>query len=321
MNRCLWPAVLLAAAAAAQAPAPKKPTLDQYGPLNWVDPNRTEPEGTHYKTFRSRAINADVSYLIYLPPDYDSQPAKRYPVVYFLHGSGGTPRAGAALVGRLDKAIRTNRAAPMISVFVNGLAGDTMYCDTPDGKYPVETVIIKDLIPHIDASYRTMASREARAVDGFSMGGFGAAHFGFKYPELFGVVSIEAPALLGPGVKGLDAEVNWAKLFPTAMGGDMAYYEANNPFTLLVKNADAIRDRTLIRIATHQTNGQWQSGRCEELHRLMVEHMIPHEFYYEINVRTHNRALVMDSMGDSAFTFFSTALPQWQSRQGAGKPH
>ena len=92
----------------------------------------------------------------------------------------------------------------MIAVFVNGLAGNTMYCDTPDGKYPVESVIMKDLIPHVDATYRTVASREGRAVEGFSMGGFGAAHFGFKYPEVFGVVSIEAPALLGPDVQGHD---------------------------------------------------------------------------------------------------------------------
>src|SRR4051812_42504026 len=94
--------LVLALLAAAQT-AKVTPTLDQYGPLAWVDPNRAEPAGTHYKTFHSRTINADVSYLVYLPPDYDEQKSMRYPVVYFLHGSGGTPRAGAALVNRLDE--------------------------------------------------------------------------------------------------------------------------------------------------------------------------------------------------------------------------
>ncbi len=260
--------LLLAVLAAAQAPL-KPPSIDQYGPNNWVDPDRTEPAGTRYHTFHSRTINADVSYLIYLPPDYETQTSTRYPVVYFLHGSGGTPAKGAVLTNRLDAAIRANRTRPMIAVYVNGLAGNTMYCDTPDGKYPVESVIMRDLIPHVDATYRTIASRESRAVEGFSMGGFGAALLGFKYPEVFGVVSIEAPALLGPHVEGRDAANAWAKLFPVAMGGDMEYFRAHDPFTLAVKNAAALRDRSLIRIATHQTPGNWQSGRCEELHRLL----------------------------------------------------
>jgi S-formylglutathione hydrolase FrmB len=131
--------------------------------------------------------------------------------------------------------------------------------------YPSITEIMKDLIPHVDATYRTVASRESRAVEGFSMGGFGAAHLGFKYPEVFGLVSIEARALLGPHVEGHDPVQAWAKLFPTALGSDMDYFQANDPFTLAVKNADALRDRTLIRIATHRKPGEWQSGRCDGL--------------------------------------------------------
>ena len=298
----------LALAAAGQ------PRLDQYGPLAWVDPNHAEPEGTHYQTFHSKTINADVSYLVYLPPDYEQQPTVRYPVLYFLHGSGGTPRGSANVAKRLNTAIRAGRVSPMILILVNGLAGNTMYCDTRDGAYPVESVIMKNLIPHVDATYRTLAARETRAIDGFSMGGYGAALLGFKYPEMFGVISIGAPALLGPTVQGRDAVNNWAKLFPTAMGSDMAYFEANNPFTLVVKNADALRDRTLIRIATHLTPGNWQANRCEELHKLLVEHMIPHEFYYLTSVKTHNRVLVMDTIGDAEFAFFSSTLPRGQAK-------
>jgi len=174
-------------------------TQYQYGSMDWVDPDRTEPEGAKYKTFHSTTINADVSYLIYLPPDYQQQNDTRYPVLYYLPASGDTPRRdGEDIARRLDKAIRSSRAAPMIAVFVNGLRGNTMYCDSRDGDYPVETVIIHDLIPHVDATYRTVAAREGRAVEGFSMGGFGAAHLGFKYPDVFGVVSIQAPPRWDP---------------------------------------------------------------------------------------------------------------------------
>jgi endo-1,4-beta-xylanase len=319
--RIAWMSLLAAIvtmAAAGQAPAAKKPSLDQYGPLNWVDPNHSEPEATHYKTFHSNTINADVSYLIYLPPDYETQKATRYPVMYFLHGSGGTPRAGAPMAARQDAAIRAHRADPFIMVYVNGLAGDTMYCDSRDGKFPVETVIVKDLIPHIDASYRTIAKRESRGVEGFSMGGFGTAHLAFKYPELFGVASIEAPALLGPTLQGPVPVREWGKLFVAAMGSDMDYYKANDPFTLAVKNAEAIRDRMLIRIETHWTEGDWQSGRCEDLHKLLVEQRIPHEFYYLPNVKVHSRTLIMDAIGDTAFTYFSTQLPVWNVTKHAG---
>src|SRR5204862_7891593 len=137
------------------------------------------------------------------------------------------------------------RVDPISVVFVNGWRGATMYCDARDGSYPVETVVIKDLIPHVDATYRTLAARETRAVEGFSMGGFGAAHFGFKYPELFGVVSITAPAMLGPELKQPRPVQAWSRLFPSpaAMGGDIEYFKANDRFALAVKNAAAIRDR------------------------------------------------------------------------------
>ena len=78
---------------------------------------------------------------------------------------------------------------------VHGLR-DSFYCDTADGQIPVESVIIQDWIPHLDRYYRTLEHRNQRILEGFSMGGFGAAHLGFKYPEIFGAVSILDRALL-----------------------------------------------------------------------------------------------------------------------------
>ena len=54
-----------------------------------MDPDRGEPAGTQYKTFFSRTLGAEVSYLLYLPPEYGSEAGKRYPVIYWLHGLGG----------------------------------------------------------------------------------------------------------------------------------------------------------------------------------------------------------------------------------------
>jgi endo-1,4-beta-xylanase len=303
---------------AAGAASQGRKTQYQYGSMDWVDPDRTEPESTSYKTFRSETINGEVSYLVYLPPDYEQQTSARYPVLYYLPASGGTPRRdGAEIARRLDKAIRARRAAPMIAIFVNGLRGNTMYCDSRDGEYPVETVIVKDLIPHVDATYRTVAAREGRAVEGFSMGGFGAAHLGFKYPKLFGVISIQAPPLLGPELKSPLPARAWSRLFPTAMGGDLEYFRANDPFTLAVKNADALRDGALIRIVCHVEDENCLAPQCEKLHRLLMEPMIPHELYFLSNVKTHSRAKVLDTMGDSEFAFLSSALMRPRSESDA----
>jgi endo-1,4-beta-xylanase len=288
--------------------------------MEWVDPDRTEPEGSRYKTFRSKTINGEVSYLVYLPPDYDRKETTRYPVLYELHASGGTPaRDARGTLARLGPAIRDGRIPPMIVVFPTGLRGATMYCDTKDGAYPVETVIVNDLVPHVDGTYRTIAAREARALDGFSMGGFGAAHLGFKYPEVFGVVSIEAPPLLGPELTQPLPSRAWSKLFPTAMGGDLAYFRANDPFTLIPKNADALRDRSVIRIVTHVESENWLAPQCEKLHRLLMEQTIAHQFFYLSNVKSHNRGQVLDTLGDSGLRFFSSAFDYLQKNATASR--
>jgi enterochelin esterase-like enzyme/dienelactone hydrolase len=298
------------------APGPRRPTLDQYGALDWVDPDRTAPPGTAYKTFHSKTIGADVSYLVYLPPRYDNDPTARYPVLYCLHASGGAPRrAAGGILPRLAPAIRAGRVPPLIVVFPNGLRGATMYSDSRDGKYPVESVIVKDLVPHIDATYRTVAARHARAFDGFSMGGFGAAHLGFKYPEVFGVVSIQAPPLLGPELKSPLPARAWSRLFPAAMGGDLEYFRANDPFSLVPRNADALRDRSVIRIVTHIEDEDWLAPRCEELHRLLMKHGIAHHFLYLANVKTHNAGQVLDTLGDAGLLFFAAGFAHLQRGQ------
>ncbi len=182
--------------------------------LDWVDSDRHPPAGTKYETFFSPTIQHQVSYLIYLPPGYASATQGRYPVIYWLHMRGGTQREGADnFVPILDAAIRSGRVPATIVVLVNGL-GNSRWLDSQDGRRPVETVIVRDLIPHIDSSYRTIADRSARAVEGFSMGGFGAAHLGFKYPEVFGVVSTLAASLFdeSSNEEFLEATSPWKQL-------------------------------------------------------------------------------------------------------------
>jgi endo-1,4-beta-xylanase len=318
-TRLLFLPLLCAACASAQTPgANRKYSYGTPDALQWVDPDHSDLGDLKFKTFHSNTINGDVSYMIYLPPDYEQDKTARYPVLYQLPASGGTPRRdGPQASTRIDKAIRAKRIGPMIVVAVNGLAGNTMYCDTHDGQYPLESVIIKDLIPHIDATYRTIGSREGRGVNGFSMGGFGAAHLGLKFPDVFGVISIMAPPLVQPGLKGLPAQA-WGRLFPSAMDSDMEYWKQNDPFELAVKNAAKLRDRTYIRIVAHDENEHWLAPQCEKLHRIMADNMIQHEYSFLMNVKGHNPVWCMDTLGDAAFSFFSSSV--MTQKPGATRP-
>jgi endo-1,4-beta-xylanase len=271
-------------------------------PTAWLDTDRTEPPETKYKTFFSKTINGEASYLVYLPPGYD-ETDRRYPVLYWLHGTGGAQRAGGDFVQRLDAAIRQSKSPAIMVILVNGLAAATMYCDTRDGKWPLETVIVNDLIPHVDATYRTIASRQSRGVEGFSMGGFGAAHLGFKFPDLFGVVSILAPALLGPDLT-IGPVNQWRQHLEGPMGGDVEYFQANNPFTLAERNADRIRGRQTIRIAAHLEPQNWLVERCERLSQTLRRNGIEQEFQVRSNVTEHNYRLLYDDMGEAVFAFF-----------------
>jgi endo-1,4-beta-xylanase len=255
-----------------QAPAAQAQPTRTYPKAEWVDPNRGEPNGTKYQTFPSKVLGAEVSYLVYLPPGYE-QGTKRYPVIYWLHGLGGNQRAGALrLVPHVDRAIRNGTLPPAIVMSVNGMV-TSFYCDWANGQRPIESVIIKDLIPHVDQTYRTIARREGRVIQGYSMGGFGAGHLGFKYPDVFGTVCVDAGALIqeaawrGP---------NLAPIFQDAFAGDKDRFLAEHPTQLVQKNADRIRGRARIRIGVGQDDNLLP--RNKELHELLEKLKIEHEY-------------------------------------------
>jgi enterochelin esterase-like enzyme len=288
-------AITLASAAIAQEGRPSPPA--------WVDPNRTEPAGMRYRTFRSQLAGSEVSYLIYLPPGYETNTAKHYPVVYWLHGYGGNPRAASVFVSALDTAIRRGKAPAMIVVGVNGLPA-SFYCDSMDGKWPVERIIIKELIPHVDQTYRTLAKRESRAVEGFSMGGYGAAHLGFKYPGVFGIVSIRSGAFT-------DSE-EWGELKPPQGGrrkmmlaAPKAYFEANDLATVIRNNADAIRGKTVVRMAVGGEDTLRPNNQA--VHEFLTRLKIDHEYEVVPGV-AHNSKLVYQGLGDRAFEHYLKAF-------------
>jgi len=266
----------------------------------WLDTQRQAPAGTRLCTFASKTAGQEVSYILYLPPGYESSGDRRYPVLYWLHGLGGTQVTGADfVVPYLDAAIASGEAPPMIAIMVNGLI-DGFYSDSADGKFPLESVIMNDLIPHVDSTYRTIAERRARAVQGYSMGGWGAAHLGFKYPHLFGVVCIDAGALLDPRALRERHPDIFDQTFGTADN-----YLANHPRMLIEKNADKVRGRTFIHIGVGEKDALLQVN--QEYHELLTALEIEHEYEVVPGVAHFNRDYHR-VLGADGFAFYKKAF-------------
>ena len=177
--------------AADEVKAAAKKTQDAVAPFAWVSPlinaewaKKILPPTVKHETFKSPSMGIDVGYYIYLPPGYEAS-TERYPVVYHLHGGrpGGESKA-VRLASYVDAAIQKGTIKPTIYVFPNG--GPVSWYDMPEMKNGMgETVFVKEVVPHIDATYRTWGNREGRALEGYSQGGRGTTRIMFKHPELF----------------------------------------------------------------------------------------------------------------------------------------
>ena len=133
---------------------------------------------------------------VYLPPSYDASPNRRFPVVYVLSGFTGRGRVllndnpwSPSLDDRID-AIIDRGGEEMILVMPDCYTryGGSQYINsTATGRY--QDHLVHELVPHVDRTYRTMASREHRGVAGKSSGGYGALILGMQHANVFGAVA------------------------------------------------------------------------------------------------------------------------------------
>ncbi|HEX8457676.1 MAG TPA: alpha/beta hydrolase family protein [Pyrinomonadaceae bacterium] len=137
--------------------------------------------------FESKLVGKSLPYNVVLPPLYDA-PASRavkYPVIYLLHGLGGD--AGDWVSARAHLAAH---AAAYRFIIVTPEGRDGWYTDSATvASDKFETYILEELIPDVERRYRALATRDARAVAGLSMGGYGALKFGVKHPQVFALAA------------------------------------------------------------------------------------------------------------------------------------
>jgi poly(3-hydroxybutyrate) depolymerase len=285
----------------------------------WVTPAITAP-GVSFHIFESIAAKAQVSYHIFTPTAYDSEPARRFPVVYWLHGSRGGLPGIPRVAAHFRAAIEAGTTPPCLVVFVNGMPNG-MYVDWKDGSAPVETVIVKELVPHIDATYRTIATREGRLLDGYSMGGYGAARLGFLYPDLFRAVSI-----MGGGPLQADllndapraGRRRATEVLARVYGGDPKYFRRVSPRALAEQHAEAITRGSLIRLVCGEEDETFANNR--DFHEHLERLRIPHTWTALAGV-DHNPLRTLQALGDSNWAFYRQAFgEQSDARSPTRKP-
>ena len=164
-----------------------------------------------HKSFHSKILNNDRDVVVYLPPGYDTNKKKRYSVLYLHDGQNLFDGATSFIPGkewRVDETaqalINAGKIEPLIIVGINnaGKARIDEYTPTADEKYKMGgkadlygRMLVEELKPFVDSSYRTRKDAEHTGLGGSSLGGLVSLYLGLKYPDVFGRVAVVSPSV------------------------------------------------------------------------------------------------------------------------------
>jgi endo-1,4-beta-xylanase len=263
----------------------------------WVTPPLKEQPLLSHRSYRSAAMGMEVGYNLYLPPGYNTpeNASKRYPVIYWLHGLNQSESTDQFPPAVVDGAIRAGRVPPLIVVYVSG-GSRTFYSDSADGKIRSETTIIKELIPHVEKSYRAVASRKGRAIQGMSMGGFGALKLAAKYPELFSSVVAFAPSLRTPeNLKATHPDV-----VDRMFAADPQRFWAEHPLSLFKQNVERLRGKMPVAFFIGDKDPLLEGDR--RLHEMLDELKYEHT-YEEFPGIDHNLIKLSGQVNERGLVF------------------
>lgn len=249
--------------------------------MNYINPSNKLIDGFFHKTFYSKIYAHEIGYNIYLPADYEHS-NKRYPVVYHIHGWTGNE---STEIEPMESICRSRNA---ITVFVNHAHVTGNVWELPNA--PMD---VNELIPHIDSTYRTLASREGRSITGFSMGGGVAASMAFCYPYLFSSVIAYAGTYhhyYHPDYSTVGTPVDQAAEIYARMMAEKKFFDGNIIGTL-IKNADIIRSSVKIALHVGTKDVLYCDNKILHLHLDALQ--IPHE-YKKYEGADHNLSLIVN---------------------------
>jgi len=180
-------------------------------------------------------VDRDV--IVFLPPSYQKETKRRYPVVYALHGYsiGAEQWTHEIHVPQTAEGAFAKGTQEMIVVLPDSktVYNGSMYSSSvTTGDF--EKFVWHDVVAYIDAHYRTIPKRESRGLAGHSMGGYGASRIGMKHPEVFGALYIMSPCCMSPMAGGGPGPADQMK--ERAIAGEKKVAAAKSPADLAAQS-------------------------------------------------------------------------------------
>jgi len=259
---------------------------------------------------KSAILARPVRYCALLPPSYESDPRRQFPVLYHLHGLGDNEQSLINFGGwsLLEDLQAKKKIGEFIVIAPAG--STTFYINSRDRKMRYEDFFLREFLPAVERKYRVKPGRAARAIGGVSMGGYGALRFAFKHPEMFTSVAVHSAALMSRLPEGLTSASGVGGLRINVLGPafgqpvDQKYFEQNNVFTFARQSGARLRRlKIYLDCGTSDDFGFYEGAR--ELHELLEKLKVPHEFH--LYPGGHNWQYVAEHL-DESFEFQSRAL-------------
>src|SRR5579863_5821652 len=236
----------------------------------------------------SKILKQVVHYCVYLPAGYDAgaaeHPARRYPVLYFLHGLGDNERtlfnSGGWTV--LDDLRKQQKMGDFLIVAPEGRR--SFYINSADGSVRYSDFLLQEFMPKVESQYRVRPGRAGRAISGISMGGYGALRFAFARPELFSAVSAQSAALITESPQELDTASRsgspLGKMLAAVFGSpvEVAHWKENSPFILAGKNQAGLRRLAIYFNCGQDDNYGFEKGAAA-LHEQLQKQGVKHEYH------------------------------------------
>ena len=236
----------------------------------------------------SKILKRSVRYCVYLPSGYDAgakeHPARRYPILYFLHGLGDNEQTLFNSGGwtLLDDLRNQHKMGDFLIVAPEGRR--SFYINSADGSVRYSDFFLQEFMPQIESKYHFRGGRADRAVSGISMGGYGALRFGFAHPELFSAVSAQSAALITESPQQLNAASQSGALLLSALGPvfgkpiDVRHWNDNIPLLLAKKNASALQRQSIYFNCGQDDNYGFEKGAAG-LHEELLKDHVKHEYH------------------------------------------
>ena len=229
----------------------------------------------------SKILARPVPYCIVLPPSFDTDRTRRFPVLYFFHGLGDNEQffvhSGA---WNLAEDMR-DKGELKDFLIATPEARSTFYVDARGGKERYEDFLLQEFFPYVERRYRVAPGRSNRAISGISMGGYGALYLAFRHPQLFSAVSAHSAALiekLPTFLGGAQPNSPRSRVLGGAFGNppDPVFWQQHSP--IIIARTANLAGLQIYFDCGDQDDFGFESGTAA-LDKVLSARRIPHEFH------------------------------------------